>query len=163
MAWKFYKKLEPKNHPVLANNSRVEFKTLDHVTGYFPTDNSYVQGELERFMRESRYGITEISEVEFHTEYVQKKTQLGEPRPLWREEIAGKRVTGHSPFQTLGAEGVAAAVAVSPAAKPATAVPIAVADQADGVKAAVAAPPDKPEFKPPVGRRTPKVMPAKAS
>lgn len=155
MAWKFYKKLEPRNHPVLANNSRVEFSTLDHVQGYFPTDNSYVQGELERFMREGRYGISEISELEFHTDYVNKKKQSGPLKPLWREEQSGSRLTGHSPFQTLGAEGVAAVVAVKPESVPAQVT------LAGPVEAATIPSPVKTEFKPPVGKRVPKVMPSK--
>lgn len=147
MAWKCFKKLSPTNSPVLANGSTVKFDTLDHVIGYFATENPYVQGELTRLIGEGRYGMTEIPESEFHSEYVDKKKAGQQPsRPPWREEI-GKAITGNSPLLSPDAAKIAAAVAIDESKPVATTTP--------------ATPPKTEGFTPRTGRRVPRPAPPK--
>jgi len=148
MAIRYFKKFSPENNPVLANGSKVLFTSLDHLIGWLATDNEYVQGELERFMREQRYGLTEVSAQEFKDEYLEKKNQTPtNSRGNWREEW-GKTASALTPIQRLGVEKVAAVVGVeNPAeAKPVQPQPVTASEPATGDK-------PKEEFKPTVGKR----------
>lgn len=142
MAWRFFKKGEPSNIPILGNGARVIFATLDTIVGYYATDNPYVQSEFDRMAAERRGGITEITEAEFHTNYVQKKTTAKTVQPPWREELSKSQVN-RSLLHQLGPEHVAAAVAVNEEKLPAM--------------VAIPTPEAKGEnYKPTVGRRPPK-------
>ena len=88
MALKFYKKEAPANNPVIGNGASIIFTTLDRVTGYYATDNAYVQQEFEQLMRSGRYGISEIDAVEFTRDYVEKKNQPKNRGRPWREELS---------------------------------------------------------------------------
>lgn len=89
MSVRYFKKLSPANQPTLSNGTRVEFASLDGVTAYFATTSETVVAEFERFQREQRYGITEISFEEFNSDYLEKKNHSVSQvsRPLWREEF----------------------------------------------------------------------------
>lgn len=112
MSVRFYKKLAPTTHPKLPNGQEIKFTTLDHLTGYFGTDNQALQQQFEQWMGQNRYGITEISAEEFDRDYLQKKNSgISLPAP-WREEIGG-RSRHPTLIERLGSDKVAAAVAVN--------------------------------------------------
>ncbi len=153
MAWRFFRKSEPKNSPVLGNGSKATFTTLDHVTGYHGTENQYVQDELVRLINEGRYGLTEISDVEFHSEYVEPKKKLGaKPLPkLWREEIAPRQFSTDTLTPSVPKPSAAVAAAVEGEHHDrlaAQATPVTVADTV----AVQSSPPT--EFKPQVVKRS---------
>lgn len=113
MAIKYYKKLTPETKPVLSNNTRLDFTTLDGLVGYFATDQQYVQAEIERFMAEGRYAISEIEPAEFARDYIEQKKNpnLKPLKPVWREEIgAGSKAENRTLLHQVGAEKVAAVV-----------------------------------------------------
>lgn len=123
MSWRFFKKLSPENEPMLRNGARVKFTSIDGgLTGYYGVDNDDVTGQLAQFIAEGRYGLSEISEQEFHGEYVQKKTGSAPLQKPWREEL-GKNLTGNTILQQLGQERVQAAVADGGSAAPVSAAP----------------------------------------
>lgn len=144
MAMRYWKKLEPRTNPVLANGSPVKFTTLDQITGYFAIDNDTVNDGLAQMVTEGRFGLTEIPAQEFVTNYIEKKKALsGTPlKPLWREEIGSSKMPeGNQLMRALNANP--AAVDVSSR----TAVTAAEAADAPKVEAS------KQEFNPPKGRR----------
>src|ERR1035441_9571126 len=103
MPVRYFRKLVPQTKVVLGNGSLVDFTTNDGLVGYFSTDNTYLQDEFCRFMREQRYGISEIPEAEFHVEYTQKKTQLTISAKPWRDEMVGTSSrSGYNPVAALG-------------------------------------------------------------
>jgi hypothetical protein len=110
---KYYKKFSPRN-PVVINNGQhaLEFDTLDATIGYYATDDAKVQEQFLEFMKQQRYGISEVSAEEFHRDYVEKKRALnGSPAPRWREEIQSSfKLVGN---EIPGAEASRAALAVS--------------------------------------------------
>lgn len=110
MPTKFYRKLSPETKPVLANKATVAFKTNDHITGYFATDNEYVQAEFVRFATLQRYGITEISEEEYKADYVEKKNYSEPLRKNWREEIGPGASALQQVSQLKGRQNVVVAV-----------------------------------------------------
>jgi hypothetical protein len=118
MAIRYFKKLSPSTAVVidtLGNPIRIEFSTLDQLAGFYATDQDQISQCFEKFMREQRYGITEISADEFHRDYVQKKTPQNQPSPKWREEMSGSSVrpTGYDPVTKMGSVRVAAVVGVN--------------------------------------------------
>lgn len=146
MAIRFFHKLEPKNSPVLANGAKCVFSTVNHIDGFFATDNEYIHAEFERLMKEGRYGLNEITAEQFTANYIEKKKALdGRPlRPLWREEVSPR---GQSADTEMRRETAAAAVVVS---APPPNVPIAAAVEDVAPPPAVPAP---SEFNPPVVKR----------
>jgi hypothetical protein len=150
---RFFKKFSPENHPVMANGSKIQFDTIDGIIAYHASLNPDVIAELERFMREQRYGLTEITAEEFVRDYRDAKKNSGEEKFLgnWREEMGKGKSTLTSPIQRLGVERVNAVVGLDETKKPAP-VPATVAD-------APKADPPKPEFKPTVGKRVKKLEP----
>ena len=142
---RYFKKLEPNTKVILANNVSIQFSTIDGLTGYFATQEEYVQTEFARFIREGRYGIVEISEKAHIEEYPKKKVTAPPLKPAYREEIgSGLRVIGSDILNRPGAAAAAVAVETQPKTPPlqggaALAIPIGT---------------EKPaEFKPTVGRR----------
>lgn len=114
---RFYKKFSPENKIQLADGRYMEaFKVAfpGDVVGYFATNNPSLQGYFEQLMSEGRYAISEISESEFHRDYVAKKAQP--QRPAWREEL-GRSSAGLSlpqePATRLAEEGRLSVVGVS--------------------------------------------------
>ncbi len=87
---RFFKKFSPGN-PVIINEGKhaVEFDSHDGVLGYFSTDDEGVQNQFLQFMREQRYGMSEISVEEYNRDYYEKKTQSTNSQQKWREEISG--------------------------------------------------------------------------
>lgn len=112
---KYFKKHFPQNDVILSNNSRVKFSTKDGLVGYFETDNQFIQEEFVKCMAEQRYGISEITNAEYTSEYLEKKTPVATPSGSWREEWGqGRNLASPStPVSRLGADAVAAAVAVA--------------------------------------------------
>lgn len=151
---RFFKKLQPQTNVVLGNGSTVKFTTLDHLLGWFATDNEYVQNELIRLMGENRYAISEVSQEEFDREYVQKKTTSGPLEPLSREELSGSRRQVSNPVETLGTQAVRNAVAVN-TEKPKVTVPITMVDASEATKATtpISTPTPANAFQPPTGKR----------
>jgi hypothetical protein len=147
---KFYKKLDPAVQPVMSNNQHLDFKTLDHLVGYFATDSQFVQDELALMMSQHRFGLTEITQEEFHADYVQKKTMSQPLKPLWREEM-GKVLTGTTPLSQLGAEKVQAVVAAKGSDVPAR--PIDAAAEQAAMQQQQRAEQQQPSHIPKVGQR----------
>lgn len=115
---KYFKKFSPDNAVILGNNTPVKFGTADGVIGYFRTDNEYLISEFERFMREGRYGLSEVPKSEYD-EYAQKKTESPALPRVSREEIgSGGRQTGRELIEVLGPKHVEAAVAVKTVEQP---------------------------------------------
>jgi hypothetical protein len=113
---KYFKKHFPQNDVILSNGARVKFSTNNGLVGYFATDNAFLQEEFVKCMAEQRYGISEIEEKEYKAEYLEKKTPPAEAQGgSWREEWGkGRNLASRStPVSRLGAEAVAAAVAVA--------------------------------------------------
>ena len=53
-----------------------------------------IAGELKRCVEEQRYGVSEVSEEEFHRDYVTKKksgTPVVPPRTAWQREQIGSK------------------------------------------------------------------------
>lgn len=144
--WRFFKKHEPTNSPVLSNGAKVQFTSLDTIVGYFGTDNAYIQSEFDRMTAERRGGLTEISQDEFHRDYVQKKSSSKVVQPPWREEL-GKSQVNRSLLHQLGPDRVAAAADVNEAkvsvAQPSATVALPVSEKPDG-------------YVPSVGKRLPR-------
>jgi len=152
MAVKFYKKLSPETEVVVLGKFKLKFDTLDHVVGYYATDKPEVWAEFEKFMREQRYCISEISESEFHENFVKKKATSSPLRPDWREEISKGTRSGEEPMERIKGP-LANAVRVE-GCDGHKAPPCASAMGDARVVAAAEVPPTPKEFKPPVGRRT---------
>lgn len=153
---RYFKKLIPQTRVVLSNNAALQFTSLDTVTGYFATDSQGVQQEFERFMREQRYGISEISAEEFKANYLEKKNlPQSQSNRNWREEW-GRGSQGSSPIVRLGTQAVAAAVGVK-----ASDVPGAprVATTLETPAPAIVSPPAGPVVETPAA--TPQAAPAK--
>lgn len=112
MAIKFYKMLSPQTLVVLGNNSSIQFTTLDHLVGWFSTENGYIQEEFERFKKENKYSITEVKWPEFEEDYVKKKSSARLSQPS-REQLSGVRREGTNLVETLGEQAVAKAVGVN--------------------------------------------------
>jgi hypothetical protein len=150
MTWRFFKKCEPTNLPVIGNGSKVQFPTLDHVWGYHGTNNGYVADELVRLTNEGKYGITEISEAEFHSEFVEKKKAMGDRqlKPLWRDELGNNRHLPDTVFPAAKSAVVAAAEAEHHQQLAARATPVAVNDAPVTSSAAPT------EFKPATAKRS---------
>ena len=113
MNLKFYKKFSPKTDVILDNGTRIQFSTLDGVLGYFATDSELVQQQFDLFQKQQRYGITEIANEEFQTEYLEKKNHLGQSNHVWREEWGrGSSRSGRPVTAILSEQELERAVAV---------------------------------------------------
>lgn len=147
---RFYKKPCPPTRVELANNTSVEFTTLDGVTGYLAVVNPFIDEQFAKMMGQDRNAISEISAEEFTAEYVEKKKGGQQPIPYgrgWREEF-GAGVLKHR--QNL-----------APPLPPPGAAAAAVVSQLTGTEIVPQAPvpptaPVKPEVKPTIGRRNSK-------
>lgn len=165
---RYFKKFDPTIQPVLSNNTKLAFTTLNGLVGYFATDSEWVQNELVRLINEQRFGVTEISAAEFTADYVEKKSSAEPLKAPWREEVSGRRLTASGPIHQLGAEAVAAVVGgesgrrgddsagsgVAVTENPRKPVPVAVDDAANAIPNM--AEPEQKEYKAPVGKRIPK-------
>lgn len=79
---KCYKKSVPATPLWLSNGSKLQFNSWNRVTGYYATDNDWMQGELQKFIDTKRCGVAEITEAEYEADYVKKKDNPPPPRPL---------------------------------------------------------------------------------
>lgn len=118
MSFYFFKKFSPENDVVMADQrTKIKFTTLDGLIGYFATDNEDVGAYLKRMITENRYGISEISEEEFHRDYVEikKKGVVVPSKHLWQREALGSGgyERGINPAAILGGSVVQAKVAVA--------------------------------------------------
>lgn len=157
MGIRFFKKASPDTAIVLSNNTTISFSTLDGLVGYFATDKDFVSGQFQQMIEEQRYGLSEISEQEFHQDYVELKkngTQV-KAKQFWQRESlgAGGYEKGTDPLSTLGAEKVRQRVAVVAAETAMESAP------ANAPVAPVAAVDDKAPPKPSVGTRKRKPTP----
>jgi hypothetical protein len=161
---RYFKKLAPGTPVVVNGNIPIKFDTLDGLTGYYATQEEGISEQFVSYMRQQRYGMTEISEQEFQENYVQKKMKspAGTAPQKWREEMSGSSVLpkGYDPVSALPSEVVKHAVAVEgndirrePPIRmddrPATFSP---AKPLDGTMPA-GSEPAKAEFKPTIGKR----------
>lgn len=90
MSIAYFKKFSPTTPVILPGNVRVDFTSLNSVIGYYATDQEDAIAFLKRCIEEQRYGLSEISETEFFTDYVEKKKQGAKPLvALKREQIGG--------------------------------------------------------------------------
>lgn len=158
MAMKFYKKLVPKTPVILANGSKINFMTLNLVTGYYATENEWVQNQMRSFIERQQYGITEITEGEFHEHYVQKKTTSPQLKKLWRDEVGGVSQSALSQLDALKKSGALEEAAVAnPIEQVRQQEHVTMADEELPVAQAVIQPPPPPqpaaEFKPTTGKR----------
>lgn len=117
MGIRFFKKSSPDTAIVLSNNTTISFTTLDGLVGYFATDKDFVSSQFQQMIEEQRYGLSEISEGEFHRDYVELKkngTQV-KAKQFWKRESlgAGGYEKGTDPLAILGAEQVRQKVAVA--------------------------------------------------
>ena len=151
MGIKFYRRSHPTSKLFLDDGAEVRFTSLDgNITGYFATDVESVQHGLATMLREGRGGVTEIDEVTFNRDYIEKK-KLGQPLPpLWRDELVNSQMRRSASDLKARLDAVAPSVAVVNQVTPA---PVAqtVADVNQAIAAALPAAP-KP-FNPPVGKR----------
>lgn len=156
MALKYYRKMVPNNPVQLSSGGAINFKTVDGVIGWYATDQPGIQAEFESYMRQDRYGLSEVSAEIFSAEYVEKKTASPTLNPPWREEFTGARSLSKL-GQSSGESASAAAAAVVSDTANRAATPPAVAPTVAPVisppESAPAQPATAPEFKPPVGPR----------
>lgn len=143
---RFFKKLVPANLPVCQNNERLDFKSKDGLTSYFATDYAYFHQQIELMMAQNRYGISEITQEEFHRDYVEKKTEPLNSVPPWREELSKSGVSQGLNRDLLNRTGSVAALAAVAVTEPVKTPPVSVAEPA-------AAPAPKAKFIPTSGRR----------
>lgn len=109
----YFKKLVPATAVMIPGVAKLQFTSIDGgLTGYFGTQNEQIGQALRQMIVEQRYGLTEISEAEFHADYVEKKKQ-GRVLPTnWnREQMGGRGLEGgQGPIALHGPERVAAVV-----------------------------------------------------
>ena len=154
MGIKFYRRSHPTSKLFLDDGAEVRFTSLDgNITGYFATDVESVQNGLATMIREGRGGVTEIDDVTFNRDYIEKK-KLGQPLPpLWRDELVNSQMRRSASDLKARLDAVAPSVAVvNPQAPAAVAQTVAEVNQT--IAAALPAAP-KP-FNPPVGTRKPR-------
>lgn len=144
-ATRFFKKQSPATAVVVPGGAKVQFKSLNGVTGYYATNEPGLPAAFEQFMREGRYAITEISFQEFAADYLVKKNSGTPPARPWREEVSPS--TFRQAIQPAAVPSAAPVVAV--AANPPPPVGMAVAD----LPPPPATSPTPPDFRPPTGRR----------
>lgn len=154
MGIKFYRRSHPTSKLFLDDGAEVRFTSLDgNITGYFATDVESVQNGLATMIREGRGGVTEIDDVTFNRDYIEKK-KLGQPLPpLWRDELVNSQMRRSASDLKARLDAVAPSVAVVNQGPPA-AVAQTVAEVNQTIAAALPAAP-KP-FNPPVGTRKPR-------
>ena len=144
---------------MLGNGSRCTFGTVDNVIAWFATDNPYIHGEFERLMSESRYGLTEVTQEEFHREFVEKKKALnGRPlNPRWREEVGTNKVLQDTVLASVNSRATDHAAAGDPSLSTPNPnfTPQPVPVQASEERPATGEAPQT-EFKPATGKRKPR-------
>lgn len=111
MAIRFFRKLIPSN-PVPTRFGDIKFDTLDGHVGFFATDSDDIAQDFVAHMHAQRCGISEVSDVEFHRDYTEKKTNSTPSTESWREEIVGGRLKLSKDPLAQAASGGAVAVAV---------------------------------------------------
>lgn len=165
MAKRYFKKLNPNVKVQISSGHLIEFSTVNHLVGYFGTDNEGLQKEFEKCMSSNRGGITEITEAEYMNDYVEAKKKSPILRPLSREEFGAghKYETGNNPLTTLGPVAVAAAIVgkgngALPISETAT---MADAPPSTGPQQKISATTPPEGFKPPMGKRFQKRTPPK--
>lgn len=113
MPVRYFAKLTPATNVPLSNGGAVKFSTVDGLRGFFQTDNQYFIDEFLRCMRENRSCITEITQAEYESEYLEKKSQGISLKPIWREEMHKGSPTDDGLLGRLGVQRVQAVVGVS--------------------------------------------------
>lgn len=117
MGISFFKKFTPETDVIIPGKARVKFETLDGILGYHETDNDDIANSLRQFIQEQRYGLSQISEEEFHKDYVEPKKKGKRriaPQAHWtREALGGSGYeSGTHPVAVLSPEEVAKKAAV---------------------------------------------------
>jgi hypothetical protein len=160
MATRYFKKYSPGTPAIITLSgipTPLTFDTLDHVLGWYGTENEAVQNELARLIREQRGGVSEISAEEYHEHYAQKK-MTGEQSPLtpWREELSrsaglglvNREVVARAGSETLDALAVNGKSDIRRSAMTVADSPPEAPKPANPAKA-----PELQEFKPTLGKR----------
>lgn len=146
----FFKKFSPETKVVIAGLANVQFDTLDGIIGYYATDKDQISAGLKQMIEQNRYGMSEISEEEFHRDYAGPKkngTRRVAPHSLWRRESLGAAgfEPGTNPGAVLHPDYVAAKVAVG-SQKPASGLAMETeAPTGSASASALPAPSAKPE------------------
>lgn len=170
---RYFKKLSPQTPVRLTTGALVQFTTLDHVLGYFATDQEAVASEFERCMREGRYDIHEITAEEFMRDYVDKKKAGKVLRAPWRDELTPRMAMPSESLLKERLAAVANAVAVVnpppppsvPSALPTQEQPVLQAGTPEATNKDIAARLSpvmktlKSEFKPVTGKRRQREQP----
>ena len=111
---KFYRKLVPQTPVTLSNGSRINFDSIDGgMTGFYSTEDDYLQAELRGHMEGQRFGITEITGQEYEDQYRLKKNSGEILRQDLRREEFGAHLPPTSPLRAFHPDVVAAAVGVN--------------------------------------------------
>ncbi len=117
MSMYFFKKFTPETKVSLADRTQIQFTTLDGLIGYFATKSDDLANQFKGFIQQQRYGMSEISEEEFHRDYVEvKKNGKAVPDPkFWQRESLGSSgyERGTNPVAALDPAHVQARVAVA--------------------------------------------------
>lgn len=165
---RYYKKLRPENPVQCSNGMRIKFTTLDHLTGYFATENEYLHSEFARHIAMKISGITDLTTEdgsmpkEFLEQYVEKKKRSPALKPLSREEMGQASRPGINPIEVLGSSAVRDAVAVKADGVQPTSLPVTMTDAppASDRTGKISTPTPEKAFQPPVGKRFAKRQPA---
>lgn len=108
----YFAKSVPATPIYLSTGQKVNFPTVDGITGYYRTENEFLIAEFKSCIAGHRGGLRVIDAREY-AEF-EKKTQNSTPlRQPWREEFKGRAVAPDTITR-----GVDAAVAADPAPKP---------------------------------------------
>jgi len=76
---KYYRKSVPAT-PVYIGGMKIKFDTNDRETGFFATDNEWLQNQFAARIAAGQAGLVEIDATEFDSEFVKKKG-LVRPKP----------------------------------------------------------------------------------
>lgn len=76
---RYFAKSVPKTPLWLSDNRRLVFETIDREMGYFATEDPFMVSEMDKFIRESRGGVREITATDYET--FLKKKGISKPLP----------------------------------------------------------------------------------
>lgn len=145
MGFRCFKKLAPSNAVRLPGGTAIKFQTTDGVEGFYATQDPRIQGVLADYVRQGEYGLSEISEADFHVFLEKKSNGLNPPG---REEFSPTSLSKSIHLSNQLQAGSEAAAVSGPVAPPPVAAVITTPPPATPVQA-----PTNPEVKLNVGRR----------
>jgi hypothetical protein len=113
---RYFKKIGPATAVELPDKRRIQFGTVDQLTGYRQTGDEAEAACYIRYMVEQRYGLSEITAQEYESEFAEKKragTAL--PGTIFRQERMGGKGLEQGALGVLGEDAVRAATALETA------------------------------------------------